>query len=78
MTLPDYLFWDMDLDRFDVDRSSSLVIERIIQLGTLPEWRATQQYFGMERFLEVATRSKQLSERERDFTRLFVQSDYNR
>ncbi|WP_420458541.1 DUF6922 domain-containing protein [Neolewinella sp.] len=77
LTLPDYLFWDLDVSKLDLDYSYQLVIERVIQLGTLPQWRAAQLYYGKDRFLEVAKNSRQLSQRERDFTSLFTQSDYN-
>jgi hypothetical protein len=77
LNLPDYLFWDMDTSRLDMDYSYRLVIERIIQMGTLQQWRDAQRYFGRDRFVEVAASSKQLSQRERDFTRLFSQSAYH-
>lgn len=77
LTLPNYLFWDLDTAAMDVDYAYQTVIERVIQLGTLEQWKNTQQYFGSERFLEVARLSKQLSQREREFTALFTQSTFN-
>ena len=77
LDLPTYLFWDMDTSRLDVDRSYKLVIERVIQLGTLPQWKETQRYFGAEKFLEVAAWSKQLSPKEIRFTELFTKSTYH-
>jgi hypothetical protein len=77
LSLPDYLFWDMDTTRLDMEYSYQLVIERVIQLGTLEQWRDAQQYYGKERFLEVAAASKQISQRERQFTELFTQSAFH-
>jgi hypothetical protein len=77
LTLPQHLLWEYDLDTFDVDRNAELVIERVLQRGNIAEWRATQSYYGKKRMLEVADRSRQLSERERDFARLFVNSSIN-
>lgn len=77
LQLPSYLFWDIDVAKMDIDQSYRLVIERVIQLGTLEQWRNTQRYFGKDRFLEVVDKSNNLSEREQSFTRLFIDSDFH-
>ncbi len=34
-----YLLWEFNLNTFDFERSKKLVIERVIQRGTLDDWR---------------------------------------
>lgn len=74
LNLPANLFWEYDLKNFDCDKSYFIVIERIIERGTVEQWRMMQQYYGKEKVLEVAEKSKQLSQRDRQFARLFVNS----
>lgn len=33
------LLWEYDLDTFNYERSYKIVIERVLQLGNLQEWR---------------------------------------
>ena len=63
--LPQHLLWEYDLTTFDYAAAYRLVIERVIQRGNIVEWREAQNYYGKERFLEVARSSRQLSDRDR-------------
>ena len=68
------LFWEYDLKSFDCDKSYFIVIERIIERGTVEQWRMMQRYYGKEKVLEVVEKSKQLSQRDKQFAKLFVHS----
>ncbi len=72
--LPQHLLWEYDLDKFDYDRSWRIAIERVIERGNLEEWRAVKRYYGTAKLVEVATESKKLVKRHRDFAFLFVNS----
>ena len=73
-TFPEHLLWEYDLKKFDFDASYFIVIERVIERGTIGQWQLVQQYFGKEKMLEVARLSKQLSKRDKQFAELFVNS----
>ena len=77
LDLPAHLFWEYDLKNFDFDKSYFIVIERVIERGTIEQWRTMQQYYGKKKVLEVAEKSKQLSQRDKQFARLFVNSSFN-
>lgn len=77
MILPQYLFWEYDLKKFNYNKSYFIVIERVIERGTMAQWRMVQFYYGKEKMLEVARKSKQLSKRDKQFTELFVNSTFN-
>ena len=77
LDLPAHLFWEYDLKNYDFDRSYFIVIERVIERGTIEQWRIMQQYYGKKKVLEVAEKSKQLSQRDKQFARLFVNSSFN-
>ena len=77
LLLPQYLLWEYDLKKFNYNKSYFIVIERVIERGTIDQWRMVQFYYGKEKMLEVARQSKQLSKRDKQFTELFVNSSIN-
>ena len=72
-----HLLWEYDLSTFDYLRSKKVVIERVIERGNLKEWKEMLLFYGRATVLEVARASKQLDRKEKNFTEVFVDSDYN-
>lgn len=72
----DRLLWEYDLETFNYDKSYKIVIERVLERGTLDEWRAVLSYYGQEKILEVIEWSAQLTPRMKKFSRFFLQSDF--
>jgi len=70
-----HLLWEYNLSTFDFDRSKKVVIERVIERGSLEDWRWMVGYYGREVVLEVARGSKQLSKKDRNFTGIFLKSN---
>ncbi len=73
-SLPQHLFWEYDMKKFDFDKSYFIVIERAIERGTIQQWQLVQRYYGKEKILEVTRKSKQLTKRDKQFAELFVNS----
>ncbi len=69
------LLWEYDLKTFHWDRSYKIVIERVVQLGQLNEWREIHKFYGPEKILDTVDWSKQLDQRDKIFARLFLKSD---
>lgn len=69
-----HLLWEYDLDSFDFDRSKAIVIERVIQRGNLKDWQLVLKAYGKDTLLHTAEHSKQLSERDRNFTKILLDS----
>ncbi|HQU61047.1 MAG: hypothetical protein KDD02_21115 [Phaeodactylibacter sp.] len=69
-----HLLWEYDLSSFDFDKSKRIVIERVIERGTLEDWREMIRYYGEEKVLLTARQSKQLSEKDKGFTEIFIHS----
>ncbi len=72
-----HLLWEFDLDSFDYLRSKKIVIERVIERGNLKEWKEMLLFYGKATVLEVARSSKQLDRKEKNFTEIFVDSEFN-
>ncbi len=69
------LLWEYDLDTFNYDKSYKIVIERILQMGNLKEWRQMMAYYPLSKIMSTLEWSAQLDQRDKDFCKLFLQSD---
>jgi hypothetical protein len=74
--IPAYLLWEYDYDKFNFQKSYKIVIERVLQMGDLNQWREIYQFYGPEKILETINWSAQLTEHDKAFSRLFLKSDY--
>jgi hypothetical protein len=70
------LLWEYDLDTFNYDKSYKIVIERVLQLGNLEEWRNMVKYYTKEQILETIEWSAQLDKRDKDFSKFFLTSGF--
>jgi hypothetical protein len=70
------LLWEYDLDTFNYERSYKIVIERILQMGNLEEWRNMVKFYTREQILETIDWSAQLDKRDKDFSRFFLDSGF--
>lgn len=69
------LLWEYDLETFDYKKSYKIVIERVLQMGDLEEWRAMVKFYPKEKILETIEWSAQLDKRDKDFARFFLNSE---
>ncbi|MFN0031132.1 MAG: DUF6922 domain-containing protein [Flavobacteriales bacterium] len=74
-TISPTLLWEYDLTTFNYEHSYKIVIERILERGTLEEWREMVKSYTREQILETLEWSAQLNERANDFARFFLNSD---
>lgn len=70
------LLWEYDMETFNYDKSYKIVIERVLQLGNLEEWRNMVNYYSKEQILETIEWSAQLEQRDKDFSKLFLTSGF--
>lgn len=69
-----HLLWEYDLETFDFNKSKEIVIERVIQRGNLKDWQIIFEAYGRDALLHTAECSKQLSGRDRHFTKILINS----
>lgn len=74
--IPAHLLWEYDLETFNFDKSYKIVIERVLQMGNLEEWREIFHYYGETKILETIEWSAQLEGRDKQFSRFFLKSDF--
>jgi hypothetical protein len=70
------LLWEYDLETFNYVKSYKIVIERVLQLGNLEEWRNMVNFYSKEQILETINWSAQLDERDKEFSRFFLESEF--
>jgi hypothetical protein len=70
------LLWEYDLDTFNYKKSYKIVIERVLERGTLEEWREMVKLYTRDQILETIEWSAQLEERDKEFSRLFLNSGF--
>ena len=58
--LSDSLFWDMDKSQLDVEAHSPGLIQRVLERGTLQDWRLTRDFYGMDRIVNDCKRLRTL------------------
>ena len=58
------LFWDTRRENIDPERHARAIIQRVVERGTLAEWKATRKHYGDEKMRSVVTSLRWLSPRD--------------
>ena len=74
--IPHAFLWEYDLDTFHWDRSYKIVIERVLERGNINAWREIYKFYGKEKIIETIDWSAQLKERDKEFSRFFLNSEF--
>jgi hypothetical protein len=61
MKLSNALFWDTDAGTLDYERHAAYIIGRVLERGTLDEWREIKAYYGLERIKQETLKARYLS-----------------
>lgn len=60
-------FWDVNIERLDVDSSRRLIIERVFTLGSVKEMMLVIDYYGEEEVKKVLTSLNYIDPRSLNF-----------
>jgi len=74
--IPARLLWEFNYGNFNFDKSYKIVIERVLERGNMDQWREIVRYYSKEQILETIDWSAQLEERDKKFSRFFLNSDF--
>lgn len=47
------LFWDIDMELFDMDKCPSQIIQRVLEYGDINDWNTIRSYYGLDKIVEV-------------------------
>jgi len=48
MNLSKHLFWDTDIDSINLKEHARFVIKRVIQRGSIDDWKSIKAHYGMD------------------------------
>jgi len=69
-------FWDVDPKTLNVRRHSRFIIERILDLGDLNAFWWAQKQYPTALLIEVSLTSRRLSERSKQFWKVWFEGGY--
>ena len=58
--LSDICFWDVDKEQFDLDKFPGHIIPRVLEYGTMNDWRLILSYYGLDKIVEVCKQVRTL------------------
>lgn len=58
--LSEILFWDMDREQVNMDDCPSQIIQRVLEYGTMDDWRIIRAYYGLDKIVEVCCNLRSL------------------
>ena len=54
------LFWDMDIDTADMDKYPAHFVQRVLEYGTMDDWRLLREYYGLNKIVEICKKLRTL------------------
>jgi hypothetical protein len=61
MILSKVLFWDVSFETIDWQLKAAYVIERVVNYGSVQDWKTIKQYYGMERIRVITLQVRDLA-----------------
>lgn len=59
-SLSPHLFWDMDILKADMDTCPAQIIQRVLEYGTLDDWRIIYRYYGLDKIVSTCKSMRNL------------------
>lgn len=53
-SLSPYLFWDVDLETVDPEKHRGFIVQRVVERGTINDWRSLRNQYGLEGIVMAA------------------------
>ena len=65
--LSPHLFWDIDKNRADMDSCPSQIIQRVLEYGTLDDWKLILSYYGLDKIVSECRKLRTLDAKALSF-----------
>jgi hypothetical protein len=60
--LSPYLFWDTDKNALDKEKSRSFIIHRVLELGSISDWKLVRKAYGLDVIKDEAVKFRELDD----------------
>jgi hypothetical protein len=67
LELSKVLFWDTDFQNINWETKARYVIERVVMYGTVADWRAIKEFYGIEKIRSEMLQSNNLDAKSLSF-----------
>lgn len=67
-----HLFWDLDMDKLDIDEDKKLIIHRVLDYGIMSDWQFILNHYGMDEITEIASSTRDLNIKSASFVSLLA------
>jgi hypothetical protein len=57
------LFWDVDPYTVDAEKHAAFIVDRVLQMGTLEEFKSIKNYYGKKRIASIAKNLRYMDNR---------------
>jgi len=71
MNLPTYLFWDIDINSLDFQKNARYIIQRVIQRGSLQDWKTIRNFYGIDLIKKEILLMKNLDSKTLNFFSIY-------
>ncbi|HPE82121.1 MAG: hypothetical protein KDC94_01760 [Aequorivita sp.] len=58
--LSEHLFWDVDRDNLDIEKSKEFIIHRVLEYGLIEDWELIKEIYGLETIKQVSLQFREL------------------
>lgn len=65
------IFWDIDLEKLDWEKHKLLIVERVIERGSLKAFQLTEQHYGKQAMGEIVKSIAFLNPRDMAFVSVY-------
>ena len=55
-----FLFWDVDLNEFDLNKYQTFFIQRVLEYGKITDWNLIKELYGMDAIKEASLNARSL------------------
>jgi len=66
-----HLFWDVDSNKLDLQVNKQLIVERVIQRGSLSDFKIILSYYGKQEAGELLKQVPWLNDKDMNFVHVF-------
>jgi hypothetical protein len=71
LNLRPHLFWDVDFNALDEEKNKRLIIERVLNRGTIDEFKQILSYYGEENIKGIVVNIRALDNKTLEFVHSF-------
>jgi hypothetical protein len=68
--LSPHLFWDVDIQHLNIDKSKKLIIQRVLDYGLIADWQIILRTYGIAEIAETAMNIRDLDKKSASFIAL--------